>query len=73
VKRAVFWIALGLLMILHHDWWFWDDGRLIFGFLPVGLAYHAMISVAAGCLWAWAAYDAMAGVFEQEEPMAESS
>ena len=36
------------LLILHHDWWFWTDGRLVFGFLPIGLAYHMLISIAAG-------------------------
>ena len=59
MKHKVFWVALVVLMILHHDWWFWNDGRLLFGFLPVGLGYHALISLAAGALWAWAAFYAL--------------
>ncbi len=30
---------------LHQDVWFWQAARpLVFGFLPVGLAYHAAYS-----------------------------
>lgn len=48
------WIAAAavLLGILHQDFWFWDDATLVFGFLPVGLFYHAMFSIVAGVLWA---------------------
>ena len=45
-------VAAVLLFVLHQDVWFWDDRRLLFGFLPVGLAYHAAYSVAAALLWA---------------------
>ena len=76
MKRGIFWIALLVLMILHHDWWFWNDGRSLFGFLPVGLAYHALISLAAGGLWAWAVFYAMHEYFADEpaeEPEAASN
>jgi uncharacterized protein DUF3311 len=35
-------LALGVIMVilLHQDSWFWRDHSLVFGFLPVGLAYH---------------------------------
>ena len=64
MKQTLFWIALVALIVLHHDWWFWNDGRLLFGFLPIGLAYHAGISLAAGTLWAVAAFYALPQVFE---------
>ena len=36
---------------LHQDVWFWRAARpLVFGFLPVGLVYHAAYSVAAALL-----------------------
>jgi hypothetical protein len=54
MKRYLIWIAFVLLLILHHDWWLWDSGYLLFGFLPAGLAYHALISILAGALWALA-------------------
>ncbi len=77
MKRKLFWIALLALMILHHDWWFWNNGRLFLGFLPAGLAYHALISLAAGGLWAWAAFYAMPEYFsgdaeEESAPTASS-
>lgn len=36
-----------LLYVLHQDFWFWRDARpLVFGFLPIGLFYHAAFTVA---------------------------
>lgn len=49
--RTVILIGFVVLFVLHHDFWFWDDRRLVFGFLPIGLAYHALFSVAAASLW----------------------
>ena len=40
-----------LLAILHHDFWLWTDKTLVFGFIPSGLFYHALYSVACACLW----------------------
>ena len=43
---------------LHQDFWFWRMARpLVFGFLPIGLFYHAAFTVAsAGLLWLLVAY-----------------
>ena len=39
--------------ILHQDFWNWNKAEpLLFGFLPVGLAYHAGYSVLASLLMA---------------------
>ena len=43
-----------MLAILHQDVWWWDDPTLVFGFMPIGLAYHALYSVLAACVWALA-------------------
>ena len=51
MKKLWIWCVVALLLILHQDNWFWTDGTLIFGFLPVGLLYHAGISLAAAALW----------------------
>ena len=45
------WALVLLLLILHQDNWFWTDPRLVFGFMPVGLFYHASLSVAAALVW----------------------
>ena len=52
--KHVVWILVVLLLILHQDNWFWEDATLVFGFMPIGLAYHALYSIAAACLWALA-------------------
>jgi hypothetical protein len=48
------WAAAVVLAVLHHDFWWWDNRTLVWGILPVGLAYHALFSVAAAALWAMA-------------------
>ncbi|HEY7500131.1 MAG TPA: hypothetical protein VH740_16540 [Vicinamibacterales bacterium] len=43
--------ATAALYALHQDVWFWRTATpLVFGFLPVGLAYHAAYCAAAALL-----------------------
>lgn len=53
MKRALLVLAVAALYVLHQDIWFWRTARpLVFGFVPIGLAYHAAFSVAAALvLW----------------------
>jgi len=42
-----------VLYALHQDLWFWRSARpLVFGFIPVGLAYHAVFCLATAVLMA---------------------
>ncbi|HWL93967.1 MAG TPA: DUF3311 domain-containing protein [Phycisphaerae bacterium] len=51
LKKLVPFLIIALL-ILHQDFWWWDSiNPLIFGFMPIGLAYHAGISIAAAFVW----------------------
>ena len=50
-SAAIIWTLAGLLAVLHNDLWWWDDNTLVFGFMPIGLAFHAMYSVIAAGLW----------------------
>lgn len=52
--RRFVWIAAVFLFVMHQDCWFWNDRTLLFGFLPIGLAYHALLSILAASLWALA-------------------
>lgn len=53
--RKLIYGLIVLLCVIHQDFWFWDTPRpLVFGFIPIGLAYQAGISLAAGVLWALA-------------------
>jgi hypothetical protein len=48
MKRALLVLAFIALYVLHQDVWFFRTARpLVFGFLPIGLFYHACFSVAA--------------------------
>ena len=50
----VLWFLVLVLVVLHQDNWYWEDKTLVFGFMPIGLFYHACISVAASAVWLWA-------------------
>ncbi|MEX2272150.1 MAG: DUF3311 domain-containing protein [Vicinamibacterales bacterium] len=53
MRAAVLIISVLLMYLLHQDFWFWRDARLVFGFMPIGLAYHAVYCIAcAGLMWA---------------------
>ena len=42
MKRAALVITVIALYVLHQDLWFWRTVKpLVFGFLPIGLFYHA--------------------------------
>lgn len=47
----VVWGLVLLLIILHQDVWFWESKTLVFDIVPIGLFFHACISLAAGCTW----------------------
>jgi hypothetical protein len=51
LKTLALAIAIVVLYGLHQDFWFWRSARpLVFGFLPIGLAYHGVYCVAAALL-----------------------
>jgi len=51
MKRTLLALAVLALYVLHQDVWFWRTERpLVFGFLPIGLVYHACFSGAAALL-----------------------
>jgi hypothetical protein len=50
MKSILLVIAVAALYILHQDIWFWRSSHLIFGFIPIGLFYHGVFSVAAALL-----------------------
>lgn len=54
MRRLVYGLII-LLAVLHQDFWWWDTAEpLVLGFIPIGLAFHAGISVVAAVLWALA-------------------
>jgi hypothetical protein len=54
MNRSVAALILIALYVLHQDIWFWRDVRpLVFGFLPVGLFYHAAYTVLIALVLLW--------------------
>jgi hypothetical protein len=52
-RRILLVLAVVALYALHQDVWFWRTARpLLFGFIPIGLTYHALFSIAAAALMA---------------------
>lgn len=53
IKRGtrIIWIGVLVLIILRQDLWFWNDASLVFGILPIGLAWQIAISIGAAILW----------------------
>jgi len=51
MTRAWPFALIALLAVLHQDFWFWDDPTVVAGFLPIGLAWHVGISLAATACW----------------------
>jgi hypothetical protein len=51
MKKYLLFLLVLALYVLHQDFWNWDQAQpLIFGFMPIGLAYHAAYSCAASAL-----------------------
>jgi len=49
--RTIVWMLVVVLAIVHFDFWYWSDRTLLFGFLPIGLGFHAGFSLACGFVW----------------------
>ncbi|MCA9258140.1 MAG: DUF3311 domain-containing protein [Planctomycetales bacterium] len=49
--RRFVWFLVVVLIVLHQDFWLWDDGRLVAGFMPIGLFYHVCLSCATAAVW----------------------
>mgnify|MGYP005658956929 FL=1 len=48
---AIFLLIFVVLAVLHQDAWTWSSTHLVFGFMPLGLAYHALYSLTAALFW----------------------
>jgi hypothetical protein len=51
MKTTFLALLVAMLYLLHQDFWNWRAAKpLLFGFLPVGLWYHALYSLCAAGL-----------------------
>ena len=67
-SRALVYALLVLLFILHQDFWLWENGYLVFDFLPVGLAYHGGFSIASALAWYLVLKYAWPKELEEDQP-----
>ena len=54
MSRVGWFVLILALYLLHQDVWLWSEARpLVFGFLPIGLAFHGAYCLSVGALmWA---------------------
>ena len=48
--KRITWVLFFVLFFLHQDFLWWDESTLVLGFLPIGLAFHALFSIACAFL-----------------------
>lgn len=64
VSRAIAWVGLALLLVLHHDFWRPQRAVLWFGWLPEELAWRlgfvalSVLYLAFFCRFVWREDDA---------------
>ncbi len=63
MKRTLLAAVVASLYFLHQDFWYWRTATpLVFGFMPIGLFYHACFTLAVSlAMWllvaqAWPAH-----------------
>ncbi len=49
--KYIVWCLLALLVVLHQDYWQWDNATLVWDFLPLTLVWHGGLSLAAAGVW----------------------
>ena len=66
MKKILLVVAVAALYILHQDIWFWRSSYLVAGFIPIGLFYQGVFSIAASLvMWLLVTY-AWPGHLERE-------
>ena len=68
MKTFLLFLLIAGVYVLHQDNWNWKSTDLVFGFLPIGLAYHAGYSILAAIMMAVLVKFAWPGHLEQSEP-----
>ena len=68
MKKLILFLFILAIYVAHQDFWNWKSADLIFGFLPVGLAYHAGYSILAAVMMAILVKAAWPEHLEQSEP-----
>jgi hypothetical protein len=68
MKKLLLFLMIAVIYVLHQDNWNWSSTDTVFGFLPIGLAYHAGYSILAAVMMAVLVKCAWPTHLEQSEP-----
>jgi hypothetical protein len=68
MKKFLLFLMIAVIYVLHQDNWNWSSTDVVFGFLPIGLAYHAGYSILAAVMMAVLVKCAWPEHLEQSEP-----
>jgi hypothetical protein len=68
-KRVLLFLLIAAVYILHQDFWNWRKADpLVFGFLPIGLAYQAAYSILTAAMMAVLVAFAWPKQLEEQDP-----
>lgn len=69
-KRFLLTILVVALYLLHQDFWFWREALpLVLGFLPIGLFYHLLYTLAIVLvMWLLVKYTWPSHLEEHQDP-----
>lgn len=67
MKKLLLFLLIAGVYVVHQDNWNWKSTEVVFGFLPVGLAYHAGYSILAAIMMAILVKFAWPSHLEQSE------
>jgi hypothetical protein len=69
LKTCILTALVAAVYVLHQDFWNWKEAYpLIFGFLPIGLAYQAGYSILASAMMAVLVWTVWPKHLENVEP-----
>jgi uncharacterized oligopeptide transporter (OPT) family protein len=68
MKKFLLFLMIAGVYVLHQDSWNWKSTDVVFGILPVGLAYHAGYSILAAVMMGVLVRFAWPEHLEQSEP-----
>ena len=69
MKNVLLALLILVVYLLHQDYWNWKDSSLVFGFLPMGLAYHGFYALLCSATLAVLVKFAWPAHLENTEPI----
>jgi len=68
MKKFLLFLVIAAVYLLHQDKWNWPSTDVAFGFLPIGLTYHAGYSLLAAAMMSLLVKVAWPSHLEESEP-----